>query len=94
MSTTAGVAIDELFERPILSSPYERPTRHWEVDESGQPTQPVGAPLVIGSGKFSRRPAQEPSSATLLSVWASPSVARCGRSTPSREPDSRQGLAA
>jgi len=29
------------FERPILNSPYERPTRHWELDESGQPTQKI-----------------------------------------------------
>src|SRR5881392_3890843 len=27
------------FERPILNSPYERPARHWELDEQGQPTQ-------------------------------------------------------
>ena len=27
------------FERPILNSPYERPSRHWELDETGQPTQ-------------------------------------------------------
>ncbi len=29
------------FERPILNSPYECPTRHWELDEQGQPTQRV-----------------------------------------------------
>ena len=29
------------FERPILNSPYERPSRHWELDETGQPTQKV-----------------------------------------------------
>lgn len=29
------------FEHPILNSPYERPSRHWELDESGQPTQTV-----------------------------------------------------
>jgi type III restriction enzyme len=27
------------FERPILNSPYECPSRHWELDEEGQPTQ-------------------------------------------------------
>jgi type III restriction enzyme len=26
------------FERPIVNSPYEYPHRHWELDESGQPT--------------------------------------------------------
>ena len=29
------------FERPILNSPYEYPVRHWELDETGQPTQQV-----------------------------------------------------
>ena len=29
------------FERPILNSPYERPRRHWELDETGQPTQQI-----------------------------------------------------
>jgi type III restriction enzyme len=27
------------FDQPILNSPYEPPTRYWELDESGQPTQ-------------------------------------------------------
>jgi len=29
------------FSHPILNSPYERPTRHWELDEHGQPTQRI-----------------------------------------------------
>jgi type III restriction enzyme len=29
------------FDHPILNSPYERPRRHWELDESGQPTQKI-----------------------------------------------------
>lgn len=29
------------FERPILNSPYEYPSRHWELDGSGQPTQQI-----------------------------------------------------
>jgi type III restriction enzyme len=29
------------FDHPILNSPYARPMRHWELDESGQPTQQV-----------------------------------------------------
>src|SRR5439155_22071448 len=29
------------FEHPILNSPYERPLRHWELDEQGQPTQRI-----------------------------------------------------
>ena len=27
------------FDHPILNSPYAPPERHWELDESGQPTQ-------------------------------------------------------
>ena len=29
------------FEHPILNSPYERPQQHWELDDSGQPTQKI-----------------------------------------------------
>jgi type III restriction enzyme len=29
------------FERPILNSPYEYPSRHWELDADGQPTQTI-----------------------------------------------------
>lgn len=29
------------FDHPILNSPYERPARHWELDETGQPTQRI-----------------------------------------------------
>ena len=29
------------FEKPVLNSPYERPERHWELDETGQPTQKI-----------------------------------------------------
>lgn len=32
---------DAFFDYPILNSPYERPARHWELDEYGQPTQKV-----------------------------------------------------
>jgi type III restriction enzyme len=27
------------FERPIVNSPYGFPTRHWELDADGQPTE-------------------------------------------------------
>ncbi len=33
--------INDFFERPVLNSPYEYPTRHWELDDHGQPTQRV-----------------------------------------------------
>jgi type III restriction enzyme len=26
------------FDRPIVNSPYDYPHRHWELDETGQPT--------------------------------------------------------
>ena len=29
------------FDHPILNSPYECPTKHWELDADGQPTQQV-----------------------------------------------------
>ncbi len=29
------------FDEPILNSPYAYPTRHWELDKDGQPTQQV-----------------------------------------------------
>ena len=31
----------EFFKQPVLNSPYERPSRHWELDETGQPTQQI-----------------------------------------------------
>ena len=32
---------DRFFDRPILNSPYEYPSRHWEFDETGQPTSRI-----------------------------------------------------
>jgi type III restriction enzyme len=29
------------FEKPILNSPYRYPSQHWELDETGQPTQKI-----------------------------------------------------
>ncbi len=29
------------FDHPILNSPYDYPARHWELDETGQPTQQI-----------------------------------------------------
>ena len=29
------------FEQPVLNSPYECPSRYWELDETGQPTQKI-----------------------------------------------------
>ncbi|RME29123.1 MAG: restriction endonuclease, partial [Candidatus Zixiibacteriota bacterium] len=32
---------EKFFEQPILNSPYERPSRHWELDANGQPTHNI-----------------------------------------------------
>ncbi len=32
---------DQFFEQPVLNSPYKYPLRHWELDDSGQPTQQI-----------------------------------------------------
>ena len=32
---------NDFFEKPILNFPYACPARHWELDETGQPTQRI-----------------------------------------------------
>jgi len=32
---------NRFFEQPVLNSPYEYPTRYWELDAEGQPTQRI-----------------------------------------------------
>ena len=32
---------EQFFDRPILNSPYECPSQHWELDENGQPTNRI-----------------------------------------------------
>ena len=32
---------DSFFEHPVINSPYEYPSRHWELDENGQPTDRI-----------------------------------------------------
>lgn len=31
----------DFFSQPILNSPYEYSSRHWELDKNGQPTQQI-----------------------------------------------------
>ena len=31
----------DFFKAPVLNSPYEYPSRHWELDKTGQPTQRI-----------------------------------------------------
>jgi type III restriction enzyme len=33
--------INAFFDHPILNSPYTYPNRHWELDDTGQPTQKI-----------------------------------------------------
>jgi len=33
--------MEKFFTQPILNSPYAAPTRHWELDDKGQPTQRI-----------------------------------------------------
>ena len=39
MSATSSS--NPFFDAPILNSPYARPSRHWELDAAGQPTQHI-----------------------------------------------------
>ena len=32
---------NKFFEAPVLNSPYEYPSQHWELDDQGQPTQRI-----------------------------------------------------
>lgn len=32
---------NRFFEQPVINSPYEYPSQHWELDEQGQPTQKI-----------------------------------------------------
>jgi type III restriction enzyme len=32
---------NDFFSKPILNSPYEYPSRHWELDNQGQPTHQI-----------------------------------------------------
>ncbi len=32
---------NRFFEKPILNSPYNYPSKHWELDDDGQPTQKI-----------------------------------------------------
>ncbi len=52
--------VNQFFEAPILNSPYEYPSRHWELDDDGQPTQRIidsrrGAEFITPIPKPRRR---------------------------------------
>ena len=66
------------FDRPIINSPYEYPSRHWELDGDGQPTQQIvesrrGAEFITpipkpGNGEG---PGDDSSSSSLTKDWVS-----------------------
>ena len=37
----SSIIMNPFFEKPILNSPYDYPSRHWELDPQGQPTQKI-----------------------------------------------------
>ena len=56
---------DPFFDHPILNSPYDYPSRHWELDEAGQPTQAIiehrrGAKFITPIPKPKKRKAAQP----------------------------------
>jgi type III restriction enzyme len=51
---------DRFFTQPILNSPYEYPSRHWVLDDEGQPTKRIidrrcGAESITPIPKPSKR---------------------------------------
>jgi type III restriction enzyme len=40
-ATLPNLVSNPFFDSPILNSPYEYPSKHWELDAAGQPTQRV-----------------------------------------------------
>ena len=44
------------FEHPILNSPYECPSRHWELDKQGLPTQKIIERNPVSVHLFERNP--------------------------------------
>lgn len=61
------------FSHPILNSPYEHPSRHWELDKDGQPTQKIierrrSAEFITPIPKPRKRKKTGKSSATQLEM--------------------------
>ena len=47
------------FDHPILNPPYEYPSRHWELDEFGQPTPGANEGAMPGNTENSNEEIQE-----------------------------------
>ncbi len=65
--------VNQFFEAPILNSPYEYPSRHWELDDDGQPTHRIidsrrGAEFVTPIPKPRRRRKEAGSSQARLEI--------------------------
>jgi hypothetical protein len=73
---------NRFFEHPILNSPYEYPSRHWELDTQGQPTQqivesrrraefitPIPALIPTKGGEIGVRTAAVPHLQSTVSLW-------------------------
>jgi type III restriction enzyme len=59
------------FDHPILNSPYDCPSRHWELDSAGQPTQQIKdqrrrAEFITPIPKPKKRKASEKSQSSLV----------------------------
>jgi len=42
--------VTDLFNEPILDSPYDYPTQHWELNQEGQPTDKILKFSTFGDG--------------------------------------------
>jgi hypothetical protein len=71
------------FDKPILNSPYEVPSRHWELDDTGRPTQRIvetrrRADFITAIAKPRKQPSHRRPSrrhCSSMAVRASPLVA-------------------
>jgi type III restriction enzyme len=66
---------DPFFDHPILNSPYEYPSRHWELDEGGQPTQKIierstAQPVRVAYMNDRDQPVSQNSCAELPPLWS------------------------
>lgn len=65
----------KFFEQPILNSPYEAPSRHWELDDNGHPTHRIVEAEVAGGGMAKHEGQADP-----VRSWPAfaPETLRCG----------------
>jgi len=61
----------DFFSKPILNSPYSYPSRHWELDEQGQPIQKIietrrPAEFIMPIPKLKKRKSSEKQSSIVF----------------------------